>query len=150
MTATAMTWIWLAAAFISVLIEVATPSFGFVLVAAAAAAAAAVSAVGLNPFVQFMTFGVSSLFLLLFLRPRILAKIGPSPGVPDRAERMVGRRGRVTEAVDPVSGRGRVLVDGQDWAASHVNPIAEGAEIVVEGHAGIKLVVAPVPSTKAA
>lgn len=94
---------------------------------------------------QFLVFGVSALFLLIFLRPRILAKIGPSPGVPARAEKLVGHRGRVIEAVDPVSGRGRVLVDGQDWAASHLHPIPEGAEIVVEGHAGIKLVVAPQP-----
>lgn len=139
-----MIGVWLVAALVAVIIEVATPSFGFVLVAVGACGAAAVAAAGLNLFIQLSTFGVSSLLLLVFLRPRILAKIGPSPGVPDRAERLVGHRGRVTEAVDPSSGRGRVLVDGQDWAAKHAQAIPEGAEIVVEGHAGIKLVVSPV------
>lgn len=145
-----MIWIWLTGAFIAVVIEIATPSFGFVLVAAAAAAAAAMAAAGMGFPLQLVTFGAASLFLLLFLRPRILAKIGPSPGVPDRADRLVGRRGRVSEAIDPVSGRGRVLVEGQDWAAAHACAIPEGAEIVVEGHAGIKLVVAPVQPHPAA
>lgn len=144
-----MIGVWLVFALVCIVVEVATPSFGFFLVAAAALASAAVAAVGYGLFLQLSVFGVCSLVLLVFLRPRILAKLGTSPGVPDRAERLVGHKGRVVEAIDPTSGRGRVLVDGQDWAAAHAHPIAEGTEIVVEGHAGIKLVVAPAVAPKA-
>lgn len=135
---------WLVVALAAFIIELVTPFFGFSLVGVAAVVAAAVAGWGRGLAAQFVAFGVSALFLLGFLRSRIARKLAESaPGVPDRAEKLVGRRGRVVEAIEPGDGRGRVDVDGTDWSAISESAVPEGAEVVVKGNKGIRLVVSP-------
>jgi len=59
--------------------------------------------------------------------------------VPSRTAQLLGQRGRVTEPIDAVAGRGRVVVGGDDWAARAEQPLAEGAEVIVDGADGIVL-----------
>lgn len=130
---------WLAAGIFCIVIEIATPSFGWLLIGVAGLIACAVAAAGYGMIWQMAAFGVAAVLLLYFLRPYIMRKLGPSPGVPSRTEKLVGMTARVTEAIDPVSGNGRVLVDGHDWAAQAGETIAVGAEVKIEGADGIRL-----------
>lgn len=130
---------WLVFALACAVIEIATPAFGFILVAGAAACAAAVCAAGYGMAVQLSVFAVVSVLSLTFLRSIILRKLGGSPGVPSRTDRLIGRTARVTEAIDPVTGNGRVIVDGHDWAAQSTAAVAAGEEVRVEGADGIRL-----------
>lgn len=146
-----MTHVWLVAGLAAMVVEILLPSFGFLLVGVAAVLASVAAASGYGLPVQLGVFGAAALFLLGFLRGRLLRKLAEAPGVPSRAEALAGKRGRVVEAIEPGSGSGRVLVDGLDWAAVASQPVGLGAEVVVEGHRGIKLVVSPVgaaPQTK--
>ncbi len=139
-----MTAFWLIAALAAFVIEVLTPFFGFSLVGVAAVIGGIVSVFGGHVGWQCAAFGASSLVLLGSLRSRIAQKLAESaPGVPTRAEGLVGKRGRVVEAVDADNGHGRVLVDGMDWLAVSSVALPEGSEVVIQGHRGIKLIVAP-------
>jgi membrane protein implicated in regulation of membrane protease activity len=131
--------LWLVLAVLCGVIEIATPTFGYILAAAGALLSCVAAAMGYGLAVQLAVFGVSTALMLVFLRPHIVRKLGASPGVPSRTEKLVGRVGRVTEAIDPVSGSGRVLVDGHDWAAAADEALAAGVEVKVEGADGIRL-----------
>jgi membrane protein implicated in regulation of membrane protease activity len=131
--------VWLTAGVLCIVVEIATPTFGWVLVGAGALVSCAVAAAGYGFIWQLTACGGVSALLLIFLRPHIMRKLGTSPGVPSRTDKLVGRTARVTEAIDPVSGNGRVLVDGHDWAAQSGETIAVGAEVTVEGADGIRL-----------
>lgn len=131
---------WLVFALVCGILEVATPGlFGFILVGAAAVLAAIACELKQGVAVQLGVFAVAAAVLLTGLRSFILKRMGDSPGVPSRTERLVGHVGRVTEALDPVSGGGRVLVDGHDWAAQASEALAVGTQIRVEGADGIRL-----------
>ena len=59
--------------------------------------------------------------------------------MPSRTEILLGKKGQVTEWIDPVSGKGRVIVEGQDWAAKSEKSILSGQSVLVEGADGIVL-----------
>ena len=134
-----MAWFWLIFAMGCVIIEIASPMFGFVLLGASAVVGAALAAGGYPLWVQIVAVGVASALSLTLLRPRILAKIASSPGVPSRDQKLVGKVGKVVEAIDPVSGTGRILIDGHDWAATAVTTIPAGTLVVVDSSDGIRL-----------
>lgn len=142
MSANELWAIWLVVAVVAALIELMTPSFGFIFVGIAALLSVIASLVGLPWFVQVAVFVVVLPLLLILVRPWLQKKLSASRGVPSRAERFVGVRALVTEPVDPVRGIGRVLVAGEDWAATSKTPIPEGTEVVVESVDGIRLLVA--------
>ena len=64
-------------------------------------------------------------------------------GVPSRTDPLIGATGEVTETLDPVRGMGRVIVNGQDWAARSSAPVPAGAQVEVVAADGIVLVVRP-------
>src|SRR5579883_1599249 len=125
-----MAWVWLGVALLFIIIELLPGPFGFILVSVSALLDAAVDALGQPIWLQVLIFGASCIVALTALRSRIVHKIAEAPGVPSRTEKLLGHRGRVVEAVDPVGGRGRVLVDGTDWAVDSAakTPIPEGVE----------------------
>lgn len=130
---------WLVFAVVCGILEIATPAFGFILVSGAAVAAAIVCAAGFGLAAQIGTFAVAAALSLTLLRSYLLRRMGQSPGVPSRTDKLVGRVGRVTEAIDPVRVGGRIVVDGSDWAAQAAEPIAAGTEVRIEGVDGIRL-----------
>lgn len=141
-----MTWLyaWLIVAILAIIIEILSPTFGFMFVSGAALASALSAWLGLSHLWQLGLFAVTLLITLPLLRPRLLRRFGVAgSGVPSRTERLVGQRGRVSEAIDPAQGTGRVLISGEDWAARSPEPVAAGCEIVVDGADGIVLTVSP-------
>lgn len=135
--------LWLILALVAGVVEILVPLFGFVFVAVAALIGAGAAAIGLAWPFQVVLFAVTLVLSLVLLRPLFTRKLG-GRGIPSRTEALIGRRGQLIEAVDPVVGTGRVNVGGEDWAARSGMPIPVGTEVVVEGADGIVLVVGPV------
>jgi membrane protein implicated in regulation of membrane protease activity len=131
---------WILLALVAGIVELASPLFGFVFVSLAALVTAGLAAVGLPVGAQIVVFSVTLVGSLAVLRPRLVAGLG-ARGVPARTEALLGHVGRITVAVDPVLGSGRVVVGGEDWAARAEAPLAEGTEVRVVGADGIVLCV---------
>lgn len=134
-----MAWFWLIFAMGCVVVEIASPMFGFVLLGASSVVGAALAAAGYPLWLQILAVAIASLLSLTLLRPRILAKMSSSPGVQSRAEKLIGKVGKVVEPIDPVAGTGRIIVDGHDWAATAATSIAVGQLVVVDSSDGIRL-----------
>ena len=133
--------LWLLIALACAILEVALPHLMFAF-ASGAAFLAMGAALSLGWTLQILTFGVALLVSLTFARPRLLNRFNKTyHKMPSRAQALVGARGEVTEAIDPLLGTGRISVNGQDWAARSTQPFALGKTIVVDGHDGIVLTV---------
>ena len=120
-------WVWLAAAAIFLAVEVATGT-GWLLWPAASA-----FLVGLLTLVAPLGLPVElGLFAVLtivttylarrFLKPVLDAQ---NPDLNDPSLRLVGRDGEVLDTF--VNGKGRVFVDGKDWAAVALDGAAPAA-----------------------
>jgi membrane protein implicated in regulation of membrane protease activity len=138
--------LWLIVAVLAIIIEALTTTFGFLFAGGAALCAALCAALGIGLFGQLICFAVSLIGSLVLLRPMLVRRYGATrhPVDPSRAERLVGLRGRLTEALDPTHGTGRVLVQGEDWAARSETALPAGTEVVIESADGIILNVAAV------
>ena len=141
-----MNWMtWLAISLVAGILEVALPSFAAIFACFAAAVTALVSLrFGLIP--QLLSFSLLLILSMAVLRPRLRARLHRAPSIPSRSQNLLGKFGYVTEDLDVASGRGRVLVAGEDWAARAVAEMAvgggvAGAEIQVESSDGIVLIV---------
>jgi membrane protein implicated in regulation of membrane protease activity len=134
--------LWIGLAIVAAIVEMVLPSFGFIFVTGGALVAALLAWTGLNLVVQVSAFAVVLVLSLMLIRPRLVSRLG-SKGVPSRTEALIGKRGRVTEDINPTLGTGRIIVAGEDWAASSDRAIPIGADVVVRGADSIVLRVTP-------
>lgn len=134
---------WVVLGILAAVVEISIPHFGVIFVSVAAVGGALAAWLGLGLTVQIAGFLVVLALSLLFLRPRVVSRIGASRGVPSRTEALVGRAGVVTEIIDPTIGSGRVNVGGEDWAARASSAIPTGTRVRVTGSDGIVLEVIP-------
>ena len=81
------------------------------------------------------------LLVAALLAPYVIKRRGHA--VPSRTEPLIGQVAIVSEAIEPVRGKGRVTVEGQDWAARSTEPVAAGAHVTVVDADGIVLIVEP-------
>ncbi|MEP6995361.1 MAG: NfeD family protein [Acidobacteriota bacterium] len=135
--------LWVIIALGAGILEVAVPAFGFVFVTLAALFAAVMALLGFGLTTQVVVFAAATLLLLLVLRRVFVRRMG-ARGVPSRTDTLQGKLAEVTEAIDPVRGSGRVIVEGHDWAARASAPIATGGRVRIDGADGIVLLVSPV------
>ena len=140
-------WMWLALAAVFLAIEVSTGT-GWLLWPAASAFVVAVIAQVLHPglaveFGLFALLTIASTYLARrYLRPVLDPK---GPDLNDPLQRLIGQRGQVLSTFE--QGRGRVFVDGKDWAAETDEPIpAISQEVVVTGVDGAVLKVRKIPT----
>ena len=56
-----------------------------------------------------------------------------------------GKIGKVTKDIEPIEGRGQVIIDGETWSAKSFDDsfIPKGTEIKVESLNGVKVIVKP-------
>jgi membrane protein implicated in regulation of membrane protease activity len=142
-------WIWLGAAALFAVSELAVPGTFFMISFAAGAAAAAIAAfLGLDVAITWIVFvGVTvlALVLLLPLARRIDRNHDPA-GRGEGADRWVGRRAVVIEDVPAgVHATGMVRIEREEWRAESVDgsTLPTGTEVTVLRVDGTRVVVRP-------
>lgn len=140
-------WVWLAVAAVFLAVEVSTGT-GWLLWPAASAFVVGVIAQAIHPglVVELGLFAALTIATTLlakrYLRPVLEPK---NPDLNDPLQRLVGQRGQVLSAFE--QGRGRVFVDGKDWAAETDEPSpAVSQEVVVVAVDGAVLKVRAIPA----
>ncbi|KKO20935.1 MAG: hypothetical protein DCC43_03385 [Candidatus Brocadia sp.] len=74
-------------------------------------------------------FGLRPLFLCLLIKQ--------TPATRTNLEALIGRRARVIEAIDTVTGGGRVQLDGDTWRASSLQKHEVGDWVVITDLDGV-------------
>src|SRR2546430_10921386 len=111
--------VWLVAALLLVVAEMLAPGFWLLSVAVGCLAAGVVSLVVPGPIVPALSFAAGTLLSLVGIRPFLLRRLHPSgSAIRTNVDALAGKVGIVSEPVDPVTGKGRVLVEGEDWRAA--------------------------------
>jgi len=128
--------IWFIAAIALVVAEMFTAGFWLACLAVGAIAAGLTALLpGLGVAVQGITFAVGSLLSMVGLRPQLLRyfQLTSGSGVRTGVDALLGKTGVVTERIEPLSGLGRVKVDGEDWrgASSDATVIEPGTLVTV-------------------
>ena len=121
-------WIWLAAGFVLLVLELVTPSGFFImffgigaLVTGAVAAAGLVVSAGL----QWLVFTIASVVCLLLFRGKIQARV-ESTGARPPVDSLVGQVAFPIDAMPP-GAVGRVALRGSTWDAKNEGDIPLGA-----------------------
>ncbi|MGH7529165.1 MAG: NfeD family protein [Gemmatimonadales bacterium] len=110
--------IWFLSALGLLVAEMFTPGFWLACLAVGAAAAGITALIpGLGPAIQGLTFAAGSLLSMAALRPRLLRsfQLTAGSGVRTGVDALLGKTAVVTERIEPLSGQGRVKVEGEDW-----------------------------------
>ncbi|MED5454120.1 MAG: NfeD family protein, partial [Verrucomicrobiota bacterium] len=110
--------IWIIVGAIFVIAEIFSASFfagpiGFGCIVAAILAEQEASTA-----VQFASFSITTVIMLLAIRPIVLNMLQNKPDEQvSGIETYVGKQGRITETVDPQSGTGRIKIGSESWRA---------------------------------
>jgi len=125
--------VWVVVALFFVLIEIFTSGFAVACFSFGALAAALCSVFGLSYIWQLVAFAVVSIIALATIRPLVLKLFQKKDNEKTNADALVGKVGRVSQKIDPETGKGRVALDGDDWksVSEDVTAIEKGAKVVV-------------------
>src|SRR5947199_9038476 len=131
--------VWLVAALLLFGAEILAPGFWLLSVAVGCVLAGAVALVVPGVLAPALSFAAGTLLSLAGIRPFLLKRLHP-PGreIKTNVDALVGRVGIVSERVDPGTGRGRVLVEGEDWRGESLmdTVIEPGPRVMVVGVEG--------------
>lgn len=137
-------WIWLVAAVVLGVGEMATTGFFLLPFALGALTAGILAFAGVGMAVQFVAFAVVSVIVFAALRPlaRRLDRSVPDHGVG--ARRLVGAEAVVVAEI-PAGDVGMVRIGGEEWRAESLTglPIGERTTVVVREIRGTRAVVEP-------
>lgn len=108
--------VWLVAALLLFVAEMLAPGFWLLSVAVGCLAAGLVSLVVPGFLAPVLSFAAGTLLSLVGIRPMLLRYLHP-PGteIKTNVDALIGKVGVVSERIDPGTGKGRVLVEGEDW-----------------------------------
>src|SRR5438445_9449402 len=134
-TVTVSEWqVWLVAALLLFVAEVLAPGFWLLSVAVGCVVAGAVSLVVPGVLAPALSFAAGTLLSLAGIRPFLLRRPHP-PGreIKTNGDAPVCRVGVVSERIDPATGRGRVVVEGEDWRGTSLmdTVIEPGTRVMV-------------------
>ena len=133
---------WLIVAGICLVIEIATVGFLVFWFGIGALFAMITSFFTDNLIIQTVVFILSSTVLLFFTRP-FVNKFSPKEKVKTNALSIIGKKGIVTQTINPITGEGQVKVGSEVWSAksSEDVKIEKGLEVEVLDIDGVKAVV---------
>jgi membrane-bound serine protease (ClpP class) len=89
-----------------------------------------------SPLIVLATVLVAWMYHRFVLMPAL--RLHAKAADVDENTRIIGMRGRVTRAIDPV---GTVYVNGESWTARSTEPLAPDTEVVVTRKVGLELIV---------
>ena len=125
--------VWAIVAVICLILELSSGDFFIICFSIGAVFAIVGAIVGLNVYWQLFVFAVFSLLSVLFVRPVALRWLHKNePNRASNADALIGRTGRVTEAIKS-DGNGYVQIDGDLWKAVSSTDIAVGTSVRVIG-----------------
>jgi membrane protein implicated in regulation of membrane protease activity len=137
-----MWYVWLIAAGIFFIIEIATVGFLIFWLGIGAIFAMCTSFFVDDVFVQTLVFVVSSIVLIFLTKPLISKYVDKDKMVSTNAYSVLGKKGIVTIPIDNLSGTGQVKVNGEVWSAkSNGADIPAGTEVEIQKIDGVKLIV---------
>src|SRR5438046_9817952 len=111
--------VWLVSALLLFGVAMLAPGFWLLSVAVACLAAGVASLFVPGATVPALSFAAGTLLSLVGIRPFLLRHLHPSgSAIRTNVDALAGKVGIVSERVDPVTGTGRVLVEGDDWRAA--------------------------------
>lgn len=145
-----MAWIvWLAAFVVFVGIEAATMALTTIWFAGGALVAFLLALAGAGRNIQFAAFFIISCALLFFTRPFALKYVNKNT-VKTNVEGLIGKKARITAAVNNDLATGAAVISGQEWTARSENgeTIEEGAIVKVKAVNGVKLIVSRMEEEK--
>ena len=124
---------WAIVAVICLILELTSGDFFIICFSIGGIIAAVGAAIGLNVYWQLAIFAVFSLAAIFTVRPVALRWLHKNePNKQSNADALIGRKGRVTEAIKQ-GASGYVQIDGDQWKAVSDSDIEEGANVTVIG-----------------
>lgn len=125
--------VWAIVAVLCLILELSSGDFFIICFSIGAVFTIVGSALGLNIYWQLFIFAVFSLLSVLFVRPVALRWLHKNdPNKSSNADALLGRTGRVTEAIK-TDGTGYVQIDGDQWRAVSQVDIPIGTTVRVIG-----------------
>ena len=125
--------VWAIVAVLCLILELSSGDFFIICFSIGAVFGVIGAAIGLNIYWQIAIFALFSLLSVLFVRPVALRYLHKNePNKPSNADALLGRTGRVTEAIKPGQ-NGYVQIDGDMWKAVSQKDIAVGETVRVIG-----------------
>ena len=125
--------IWAVVAVVCLILELSSGDFFIICFSIGAVFAIIGAIVGLNVYWQIFIFAVFSLLSVLFVRPVALRWLHKNdPNRASNADALIGRTGKVTEAIN-VNEPGYVQIDGDLWKAVSTADIPVGTTVRVVG-----------------
>ena len=123
--------LWAVVSIICLILELSSGDFFIICFSIGAVFAIIAAALGLGIYWQLFIFAVFSLLSVLFVRPVALRYLHKNePNKPSNADALLGRTGKVTEAI-AVGGNGYVQIDGDLWKAVSSTDIPTGETVRV-------------------
>ena len=127
--------IWLIVALVFLILEIFTTGIAVICFSFGAIGSCIAALCGGNINWQVIIFAIVTLLSFIFIRP-MLIKLFYKKGkneIKTNADALIGRKGIVSEAINPATGEGRVKVDGDDWKAVSADeqPIEMGARVEI-------------------
>lgn len=138
-----MWYIWLIAAGIFFIAEIATTGFLIFWLGLGSLIAMIISFFTDSILIQTTIFVISSVILILLTKPIINKYVDKGESFVTNAYSLIGKIGIVTTPINAVEATGQVKVNGEIWSAKADTDIIEGTEVEVLKIDGVKLIVTP-------
>ena len=124
------------------MVEALTAGLVIIWFSVGALAALVASYFGIGFIYQIIIFIIASSLALLITRPLVKNKIIKTH-VKTNADLVLGQKGVVVEAINPIEGKGQVKVGGKVWSAKSVDSsnIKKDEFVTIEKIEGVHLIV---------
>ena len=98
-----------------------------------------------NTIAQISIFLISSSILLFATKPFVNKITKKDNYIKTNAFSIEGKIGKVTIDINPIEGKGQIIINGETWSAKSYNDtfIAKNTEVIIEKIDGVKVIVKP-------
>jgi len=123
--------VWAVVSIVCLILELSSGDFFIICFSIGAVFAIIAAVIGLNVYWQLFIFAIFSLLSIFFVRPVALRWLHKNePNRASNADALIGRTGKVTEAIN-VNEPGYVQIDGDLWKAVSDDTIEAGETVRV-------------------